>query len=264
MTLHPAPSRIWIVFLVPWFLLFSCKSSKVGAGELDKGLSAKNIIRKHYQSQTGFKTLKGKLKIAYSDGESSQTVNVSFRMERDKAIWLSAPLGLVKAYITPNRVSFYNKLQNEYFDGDFSYISDILGTPLDFNNLQNLLLGQALFDLREGKYTATPGPRNYIVKPKNPISVFKTLFQIEPENFKIASLQLSQPVQKRILEVAYTDYQNISSWILPKTIGIKAIEGDEINTIALEYRNMEFNKPLSFPYKIPKGFSKIAMVKDEQ
>ncbi|MEO1009820.1 MAG: DUF4292 domain-containing protein [Bacteroidota bacterium] len=255
--------RILAIFLIPVFFVLSCKSSKEATESVDKGLSAKNIIRRHYQNQTGFKTLKGKVKIAYSDGESSQTVNVSLRMEKGKAIWMSAPLGLVKAYITPTRVSFYNKLQNEYFDGDFSYVSDLLGTPLDFDNLQNLLLGQALFDLREEKYTASPGQRNYILKPKKPITLFKTLFQIEPKNFRIASVQLSQPIQKRILEVVYTDYQNISAWILPKTIGIKAIDGDEINTIAVEYRNMEYNRSLSFPYKIPKGFSEIVLNKDD-
>ena len=32
----------------------------------------------------------------------------------------------------------YNKLDNTYFDGDYGYLSDMLGTELDFKKLQNL------------------------------------------------------------------------------------------------------------------------------
>ena len=104
------PRRMGIgIFLA---LFISCKSSKVLTnGTIDENLSAKAIIRTHYQNQIDFKTLSGKIKIEYSDGEATQGVSVSLRMEKDKAIWMSAPFGMVKAYITPDRVSFYNKLK---------------------------------------------------------------------------------------------------------------------------------------------------------
>jgi hypothetical protein len=180
-------------------------------------------------------------------------------MEKDKAIWLSAPLGIVKAYITPDRVSFYNKLDNEYFDGDFSYLSGILGTDLDFEKVQNLLLGDALFDLRDEKYAMDIANNYYRLKPKNSGDLFKTLFQIEPINYKMASQQISQPWKNRLLEVNYKNYQTINKWLLPDKIAIVAVEGDHINTISIEYRNMEFNRALSFPYDIPSGFKEIAL-----
>ena len=117
--------------------------------QLNENLSAKAIIRTHYENALDFKTLSGKMRIDYSDGEDSQGVAVSLRMEKDKAIWISAPFGVVKAYITPGRVTFYNKLQNEYFDGDFAYLSKYVGVELDFEQVQNLLLGQALLDLKD-------------------------------------------------------------------------------------------------------------------
>ncbi|MGB6153376.1 MAG: DUF4292 domain-containing protein, partial [Pricia sp.] len=129
-------------------LAVSCTSKKVVAdGALDENLAAKTIIRTHYANALDFKTLSGKMRIDYSDGEDAQGVAVSLRMEKDKAIWISAPFGVVKALITPGRVTFYNKLQNEYFDGDFAYLSKYVGVELDFQQMQNLLVGQALLDL---------------------------------------------------------------------------------------------------------------------
>jgi len=245
-------------------IVASCGTKKViTEGTASEKMSAKNIIRQHYLNQLDFKTLAGKLKIDYSDGTSEQSFSVSLRMEKDKAIWISAPLGIVKAYITPDRVSFYNKLENEYFDGDFSFLSNLLGTELDFEKVQNLLLGQALFDLKEETYNASVSDENYELKPKNPGTLFKTLFHIEPKNFKMASQQLSQPLRKRLLDINYKNYQKINKWILPNEIAIVAIENDKRNTIGIEYRSIEFDEPLRFPYKIPDGYEEIVLTKND-
>lgn len=241
-------------------LVFSCKSNKVLTdGTLDRNLGAKTIIKNHYNNQLNFKTLSGKMKIDYSDGESSQGVSVSLRMEKDKAIWISAPLGVVKAYITPERVSFYNKLDNEYFDGDFLYLSNLLGVDLNFDKVQSLLLGEALFDLKDGKYDSSISENNYQLKPRKSMELFKTLFEIEPKNFKMAAQQIAQPEKKRILEILYRNYQEIDKRVLPNEIGIMAIDGDKSNSISIEYRNMEFNRSVNFPYKIPNGFKEIVL-----
>lgn len=249
-------------FLLGAMVLFisSCKSTKVvSGGAVDDRLSAKAVIKAHYQNETNFKTLNGKVRIGYSDGEDSQNVSVSLRMEKDKAIWMSAPLGIVKAYITPDRVTYYNKLENEYFDGDFTYLSELLGTDVDFAILQNLLTGQAIVDLREEKYTIDIAEEAYRLVPKLQGVLYKTLFKIEPKNFKMAVQQLSQPLEKRLLEITYENYQSIGKAIFPNEIKMKAISENNENNIELEFRNIEFNGAVNFPYRIPSGYKKIEL-----
>lgn len=241
-------------------VLSSCKSTKVLSDQtFDETLPARTVIRNHYKNQVDFKTLTSKLRIEYSDGESSQTLGVSLRMEKDKAIWLSAPLGVVKAMITPGRVSFYNKLENNYFDGSFEYLSKLLGTDLDFKKVQNLLLGEALFDLRDERYEVSVNSSAYELKPVKSVDLFKTFFTVNPRNFKLASQQISQPLQKRLLEIRYKDYQEKNKKIVPNNVGILAIDNNQRNVIDIEYRNIEFNTKVSFPYKIPNGYEKIVL-----
>lgn len=241
------------------FTLGACKSTKsITGGEVNSRLSAKNIINAHYSNQPKFKTLRGRVKIDYVNGDDSQGVNVSFRMEKDKVIWMSAPLGVVKVHITPNKVSFYNKLQNEYFDGDFSYLSDLLGTELDFEKVQNLLLGNAVLDLRKEKFNSEVYNGTYQLKPKKARELFKILFQLEPKNFKIATQEISQPENARQLMAKYT-YQDISGNVLPEDVKIIAEEAGDLTTIDLSFRNLELNKPMNFPYKVPKGYDKITL-----
>ena len=238
----------------------ACKSKKVVADKSTvKNLPAKTIIANHYDNQLRFNTISGKIKIDYSEGTSVQSVGVSLRMQKDKAIWVSAPLGVIKAYITPERVSFYNKLQNEYFDGDFSYFSDMLGIDIDFYKIQNLMLGQSLLDLREDKYAAEANGQNYELTPKKESELLKTLLFIDPGNFRIARQQLSQPSQKRLLDIHYKNYQNKDKRVLPNEIGIVAIEKMQRTFIDITYRNIEFDRDLNFPYRIPKGYDEIVV-----
>ena len=244
------------VFLI---ILGACKSTKtIAGGAVDASLSSKKIIQNHYQNQLDFTTLSGKVRIAYTNGDDAQSVAVSIRIKKDEVIWISAPLGVVKALITPERVSFYNRLENEYFDGDFSYLSSILGTTVDFTMMQNLLLGNAILDLREQKFSSAIASDTYTLKPKKGNPLYKILFQLEPKHFKVVDQQISQPEKDRLLTMAYS-YQEVSGNVLPKDIGVVASDDGGTNTIDLEYKSMDFGKNLNFPYKIPKGFKEIVL-----
>lgn len=249
----------FIVLFSVIILAASCKSTKsIEAGELDASLSSKKIIQNHYQNELQFETMSGKVKIDYSDGENSQGVSVSLRMKKDEVIWISAPLGMVKAHITPEKVSFYNRLQNEYFDGDYAYLSDILGTEVDFQLLQNLLIGNAVLDLRKDKYVLTILGDQYNLKPRKGNELYKILFFLEPKNFKISQQRISQPTKNRFLKMDYS-YQKVTDMIIPNTIVIEALNEGKTNSIELQYKSMEFNRKLNFPYKIPKGFEEIVL-----
>ena len=137
------------------------------SGELNTRLTAKQLIKEHNKSEAKFKTLQARVRVEYVQGDRSQSHTVNLRMEKDKTIWLSATLGIVRAKITPSKVSFYNKLDNTYFDGDFSLISNLLGTTLDFEKVQNILLGNAIYNLDNEKYDNDIHEGSYVLSPKN-------------------------------------------------------------------------------------------------
>jgi hypothetical protein len=241
-------------------VMTSCGSTRILAdGSIDQSLSVRNIIRNHEASQMKFRTLSGRLGIDYSDGEASQRVTVSLRMKRNEIIWLSAPLGVIKVLITPERVSYYNKLDNEYFDGDFTFLSQLLGSEINFEKLQNLLLGQAIVELQGRKYELQYTADTYELKPKPSLDFYKLFLKVEPKYFRLASQQLARPTEKRLMEVRYASYQEVQGQILPDKVHIDAIDRDERVTIDINYRQVELNRDLRFPYKIPKGFNPVAL-----
>ncbi|WP_461533243.1 DUF4292 domain-containing protein [Sinomicrobium sp.] len=253
-----------IGLLLPLVLLtlHSCKTTKtISAGEAVRNLSVRQIVKRHYNNTPEFETARGRMKIDYSSGDVSQGVNLSFRIKKDEAIWLSATMNLAKVYITPERVSFYNKLDNTYFDGDFSYLSHLLGTDLNFSKIQDMLLGQAMLDLTDGAYTAEVVENAYQLVPKRQTQFFETLFRIEPTHFRIGKQLLIDPSTHRSLSIAYNKYQEVTGVVFPEEVDILARENDRETSIRIAYRNVEINREISFPYSIPKGYKEIKLDK---
>ncbi|MGS2725646.1 DUF4292 domain-containing protein [Psychroserpens sp. BH13MA-6] len=239
----------------------SCKSARsvVASGKVDEKLTAKQLIRESGRRESDFKTLQAKVKIDIIQDlkESSYTVNL--RMEKDKTIWISATLGLARAMITPDKVQFYDKINNQYFDGDYRLLSDLLGVELNYQKVQNLLIGEPLFNLKDDQYIISINDNSYILQPKNQSQLLELFLLFNPSHFKMDSQQLMQPLKRRFLQVDYLKYQDVDKEILPQNLNIIAIEDSEELNVMMEYKSVSVNEDLRFPFKIPSGFEEIIL-----
>lgn len=249
-----------ITFLIlTFFLVFGCKTAKTVSsnGELNTNLSAKQLIKFNSKSIADFKTLTAKVRADYSRKDESKGATISLRMEKDKTIWMSAPFSMAKVLITPEKVSFYNKLDNTYFDGSFELLSDFVGTDLDFYKVQNILLGEALYNLNKDNYIASTHESSYLLKPKKQQELFEIFYLLNPAHFKMDSQQFAQPEENRILQIDYKNYQEVDKQKLPQNIKIIALESFDETIIDLEYRSVALNEKIRFPFRIPSGYKEI-------
>ncbi|MBO3115185.1 DUF4292 domain-containing protein [Winogradskyella sp. DF17] len=248
-----------VLILAIAFLVTGCKSTKsvIASGEASDKLSVKQVVKQHQKSEADFKTLQAKVRIDIVEGDKAQGLTFNFRMEKDKIIWLSAPLGLARMMITPDSVRFYNKQDNEYFDGNYQLLSDFVGVELDFLKVQNILLGQAIFNLQDQPHKVEVNENSYALQPKNQNALLELFYIINPSHFKMDSLQLFQQLEKRILQVDYTSYQKVDYEVLPQNINIIAVEDTDEVKVELEFKSITLNQELRFPFKIPKGYKEI-------
>ena len=253
--------HIVIFLLVFLFLEIGCKSAKtISSGDANFDLSAKQLIKENTRKAPNFKTLASRVKIDLLQGGEDQGYTVNLRIEKDKKILLmSTPISVVKALITPDKVSFYNKLDNTYFDGDFRYLSDLLGTELDFQKVQNLLLGEALHDLKDDDYDISVHEESYVLQPKMQNQLFEIFFLLNPSHFKINSQQLAQPQKARMLQIDYLAYQAVDKQTLPERIKVIALDNRDETILDLEFKSVSLNEDLRFPFKIPSGYDEIIL-----
>ncbi len=255
-------NRIFYALFFFLILFHSCKGTKAVTGSAVKKLKAEKVIANHYNKAFNFTTLNAKVKVQYQDAKQSFSPNVTLRIEKDKRIWVSAKLlgiTLAKVLITPEKVSYYEKVNSTYFEGNFELLSTWLGTDLDFDKVQQLLLGQAIFNLRDDKYTSAIQNGKYTLQPKKQLELFERLFLVHPDSFKMAVQQLKQAEERRELTISYNNYQKVGNQFFPKEIRIEASEDTEKTLITMDYRIVDYNARVSFPFKIPSGYEQVTI-----
>lgn len=251
-----------LLFSVFCFLMLfvGCKSANtiIANGRLNNTISTKKLVKQIQTVKPNFKTLAARVKINIEEANKSKSYTLNLRLEQDKQILLtSTPISVVKAIITPTRVAFYNKLDGTYFDGDFSYLSTLLGTTLDFNKVQNILLGDAILELNDKSYKSNVLNKSYVLQPKKQLDIYEVFFLFNPTHFKLDSQQISQTLEARILEVDYLKYQKVNNQTIPEFIEILAVEKEKQLKVNLEYKAVKLNENLRFPFKIPSGYKEI-------
>ena len=257
-------------FITPLIVLLlitaSCKSIKnrTTTGVI-KSVSTKKIIKKHQSTSFDAATLDAKLKVEYSNQRGNKknrnTFTVRLRMQKDSVIWMkgSKVIPGFKVKITPSSFSFYSYLTKEYFEGDYSLIEQLLGTKISFRQIQNVLLGEAILDLKKKKYLSEIEKELYKLTPKNHDELYQIFFFFNADNFKLKKQLLKINGDNQRLLIEYDSYISLDKQLVPKKIHINAVENDRNTTIKIECRSLTLNKRISTPFKIPSNYKRIKL-----
>jgi hypothetical protein len=241
----------------------SCKPKQAVVSEqvvvAGEAKSAKEVVAGHNAIPKDFKTLYIKGDASYKDSKQSQNVSLEIRMKKDETILVSVRvlgITMAKALITPKRVTYYEKINGQYFEGNYAVLSRWLGTELDFNKVQNMLLGEALDDLEKGNYQFSVEDGKYKLQSKAANAISKE-FYFEGANFLLKKQVVAQGGQQpRSLEIQYPAHNQYANALLPKEIKIEAEQKDRVN-IKIEYKVVTFDEKLTFPYEVPEGYEQI-------
>lgn len=239
---------VFILFMV----LASCGTKKT-ASDLEKPVSERQALKNFEKNSPEFTSISGKMKVSYESEKDAQSLSINYRILKDEKIWLSAKvMGLVpvaKVLITPEKVQYYEKINKTYFDGDFRIAKEYLGLEIDFEQIQNLLIGRNLIPLKKKNLFFADNAYLNISELQN-FLVFTA--KISASKFLLSEQSLSK--QERDLKVYYKNYTQEKSNYFPDEIIILAKENDKLVQIKMDYKSRSLNQKLSFPFSIPSSY----------
>lgn len=242
--------------------LISCKSKSgvVMTAPKENKNTTSSVIEKLYQNKNDFSTLYIKSSANYADEKMSQNVTAEIKIKKDEQILVSVRflgITMAKALITPEGVSYYEKINGSYFEGDFKGLSQWLGTDLDYSKIQNLLVGQSIDDLTKGKYKETlEANQKYKLEDLSNENTQKSFF-IDALKFVLQKQEIAQAKEGRSIEVAYGNFEQYTNVALPSNVQIVALQPKGKTEIKLNYNTITVNEALSFPYSVPSGYKRI-------
>jgi hypothetical protein len=244
--------------------LISCKSKSgvVMTAPKENKNSTSSVIEKLYQNKNDFSTLYIKSSANYADEKMSQNVTAEIKIKKEEQILVSVRflgITMAKALITPQGVSYYEKINGSYFEGDFKGLSQWLGTDLNYSKIQNLLVGQAIDDLTKGKYKETlEANQKYKLEDLSNENTQKSFF-IDALKFVLQKQEIAQAKEGRSIEVAYGNFEQYANVALPSNVQIVALQPKGRTEIKLNYNAITVNEALSFPYSVPSGYKRIVI-----
>lgn len=204
-----------------------------------------------------FKTFAGKVDVDFDDGKgNAKSVTAKLVMTKNETIWLSAGLlGFegVRALITKDSVKILNKLSKEYTATSLAYLQDKIGLPIDFETLQNLLIGNVIFTNKDNASFAKVG-NSYNVTTQD--AHFKNLLTVLlpaylPTNSVLSDLDTTK---NRNAQLAYNDYVSTAGRNFSKRRNIAVSYKNNI-TIKLNFRSHDFDGAVTTPFSVPSGYT---------
>ena len=242
-------------------VMFSCNSKKavIAEGNARETVASSEVIKNHYNLKRNFKTAYIKSSAKFKDDKLSQNVSAEIRIQKDEQILVSVRflgITMAKAHITPKFVKYYEKIGGKYFEGDYSTLSKWLGTDLDFQKVQNMLIGEAMDDLRKGKYKTTVEDQLFKVADTSNKNTEKSFF-FEAANYLIKKQEITQAKEDRMLLVSYPNHQDYPQVVMPTEVKIEAYQKGKKTNIDIQYNSISFDENLTFPYSVPEGYDRI-------
>jgi len=248
-------SRLIKIFVVFVFLLMqACSTKKQITSSVPINLiETSEIIKNTRKSGVNFKNLRNRVKVEYSDGKSTQSIILSLRASEDENLWISASMivPIAKIFIDNEKIIFYEKFQKTYIDQDITQIMRLIGVKKPVKLIQNLLFGKPLLDINRGEWRRIENSNFYVLQSSSGLQ--NTIF-INPENYQLQQQRLYLPFISSLVTIDYGNFKRIDDNIVPTSVRISSIRGNNIVSINLDYSQYDFPENLTFPMDIPDGY----------
>jgi hypothetical protein len=264
---------IFSLFLTS-LLISSCSTKKNIIRQPLREEGEAYLLGKLTESELKFDWLTARCNVAVIDDKKSKTeFNGQIRMKADSVLWisLSPALGIevARLMITSDSIKFINRLDKNYFTGDFDFISNKFQTTVDFDILQAIILGndmhsyenesfRAGIDRMEYKLQSTNRHKNrkFHKQKDNPKILVQNIW-LNPDNFKITRINLKEfGEDNKRLQADYTSFKAVDSQLFPSTLIIE-IQSEKKLTVEINFTRLELNSAQVFPFKIPDNYVKM-------
>jgi hypothetical protein len=221
----------------------------------------KKIIGNLAQTRIDYTTFSAKVKVDYAGTESENNVTANINIRKDSAIWIDIRGGgalnieVIRLLVTKDSLKLINARDKTISYRSISYLQQLSQVPLSFFDLQDIIVGNPVFvDSNVVSYKSTTAGLQVMMISK----FFKNLVTLDNKNTKIVHSKLDDvdPMRNRTCDITYGDYQTQGNINFSTTREIIVAEQGKVD-INLNFKQYNFNQPVSFPFRILKSYKTL-------
>jgi hypothetical protein len=180
-------------------------------------------------------------------------------MEKGKFIFVRATylLGIevAKIYITPTQIQILNHLEKTNTVASYNYLKKFSSANLQFENLENLILGNALFSQNLGITLIDSNATQYILKTLLE-GASQQCFYGKNKVAKLEANQLKDAVKNQNFEVKYNQYTANGTNYYPSELAIN-IRAEKNLGCLMKLFNFAYEKKKDPQIRVPASYKTI-------
>lgn len=254
-------------------IIFGCNPQKRIIKEPLKDKGADYLFGQLKKNEFRFGWLNIKFSAEVTFNKNSNSFSGNARIRKDSAIWLAIypALGIEAAriLITNDSVKLLNRIAQTYFCGDFKYINKLLGTNLDFDMIQSLLIGNDFTSYENDVFKASVDGKQYLLSTIGRRKLKKHLkstddslvivqdIWLDPDNYKIVKVHMKELKKTRKLEAEYSDFAKVDSMLFPNKIRYDIVSEKDKMEISIDNSKITSSGPLTFPFNVNDKYERI-------
>ncbi len=243
-----------LTFLALTFILGSCKK------EFTAFKSKSGMKEKFNVQDVDFKYMTARSKVRYQEGNKQVNGNAHIRMRKDSVIWFSVTpsvgLEVTRGMITPDTVLILNRMDKEYYVFTFTEISRYFNFQIDYQLIQNILLGNLPMPVGDDSRIAKEN-NYYMVKQAHGALNFQSF--VNMSNMKVETVLVTEKPSDNFMTMKYSDFEPVNNYLFPFACLInltyKSEKGPSVTSVNLTHNKIDISdKPLKFPFNIPNKY----------
>ncbi|MBL7810602.1 MAG: DUF4292 domain-containing protein [Bacteroidetes bacterium] len=193
-----------------------------------------------------------RMAVDFNDGENEMSGNISLRMRKDSLLWFSASASLgiqvAKGIITRDSVKILDLINKNYYLYGIKDLAGTFGAEISLRELQNLILGNPMFDTISYQMDTVSRGWFGIQPPLTQIVFTGTSLRVD-------STYLTQKGTERQLRANYSGEKSAGAYSVAEKLAILAFGASKNVRFDIAFTTASDEYIPSYPFSIPEGYS---------
>ncbi|KMQ71262.1 DUF4292 domain-containing protein [Chryseobacterium koreense] len=257
----------YILALLTLTFVLSCKTKSAVQAPISTTtpISSTTEFFNKIKAKPDFQQVKINSRVSVETGNFIPTLDATIYIENGQKVWMNMVaiiLNVGRGIATPEGIRGYEKWNRTYIESDFTYLNNLMNVNfIDFNSLQNLLLGRTFIPVNEKDFVLTKNAQGYNlsstknlrIENKDKISEYAVSLDYSAD-FDLMRVNLNETKTGDNLEITYADYEYFENMKMPKNVKI-IIKGAKTSQILMENTKFDSSR-MDTPYSVPNNYTK--------
>lgn len=243
-------NKLTTLLLLTFFSIASgCKSAKMVADTMPNQTA--ESIQKYWENKYNedYFEARGKATLVM-DGKNTNLA-LHLKMKKDSLLWAKVSMFGIGATVLITKDSFFmiNSLNQEYMAYDNNYLYQYLGYKATLSQVQNLLLGNAVFQSDKYRY------QQEVKQLVGTDGIAINRLTVNEKNRTHHSVLTTQDTTQNAV-IQYDAYQNLNNNLVPTIVNLAVKQKTQNLKVVLNYQTISDNTIATFPFSIPTGYKR--------